>query len=270
MRRLDSAGAESSRGYGCHIDAFYGDADIAAVARLVADDARSRILTTLADGRALPASLLASEAGIARSTASEHLAKLVGAGLVTVHPQGRHRYFRLSGPEVASLLESLARFAPPREVRSLRESTRADALRRARSCYDHLAGRLGVRIFAALIEDGAVTGGDGVHRLDTGGDDRLSAPGRDVAYRLTPHGAERLARLGVATPKPAADGTVPLRYCVDWTEQRHHLSGVVGRALLDHLLASAWVERDGSPRALRLTDAGRRALRKQFGARVLG
>jgi DNA-binding transcriptional ArsR family regulator len=269
LRGVDSAGAESSWGYGWHIAAFYGDADIALVARVVADDARSRILTTLADGRALPASLLASEAGVARSTASEHLAKLVDAGLVTVHPQGRHRYFRLSGPDVASLLESLARFAPAREVRSLKESTRAEALRRARSCYDHLAGRLGVRIFAALIEDGGVTGGDGVHRLDTDGDDRLSAPGRDVAYRLTPRGAERLERLGVATPKPAADGIVPLRYCVDWTEQRHHLSGVVGRALLDHLFAKAWVERDGSPRALRVTDAGRRALRKQFGADVL-
>jgi hypothetical protein len=182
---------------------------------------------------------------------------------------GRHRYFRLNGPEVASLLESLARLAPLREVRSLKQSTRAEGLRRARSCYDHLAGRLGVRIFGALIDDRAVTGGDGIHRLDTDGADRLSAPGRDAAYRLTPRGVERLARLGVATPRPAADGTVPLRYCVGWTEQRHHLSGAVGRKLLEHMLAVAWVEREGAPRALRITDAGRRALRKEFGAAVL-
>jgi DNA-binding transcriptional ArsR family regulator len=269
LQEIGSVTAETSRRYGSAIETFYGDADIAAVARVVADDARSRILMTLADGRALPASLLASEAGIARSTASEHLGKLVDAGLITVHPQGRHRYFRLKGPEVASLLESLSRLAPPREVRSLKEGTRADALRRARSCYDHLAGRLGVRVFAALIDDGAVVGGDGVHRLETDGADRLSAPGRDVAYRLTPNGVKRLQRLGVATPTPAADGTVPLRYCVDWTEQRHHMSGVVGSHLLAHLLTTAWLERDGQTRAIRVTDAGRRGLRRHFGAAVL-
>jgi DNA-binding transcriptional ArsR family regulator len=250
------------------VNAFYGDADIAAVASLLADGTRARILTTLVDGRALPASLLASEAGIAASTASEHLGKLVDAGLVSVHPQGRHRYYRLAGPEVASVLESLARIAPPMEVRSLKEGTRAEALRRARSCYDHLAGRLGVRVFAALIDDAGVTGGDGVHRLDTDGDDRLSAPGRDVNYELTARGAERLARIGVPLP-PARDGSIALRYCVDWTEQRHHMSGVVGRNLLTHLLERAWVERDAKIRALRITDAGRRGLRKQFGAAVL-
>jgi DNA-binding transcriptional ArsR family regulator len=257
-----------SRSYGGCVDAFYGDADISAVAGLLADPARSRILMTLGDGRALPASLLASEAGIAPSTASEHLRKLVDAGLVSVHPQGRHRYFRLA-PEVAPVLESLARIAPPLEVRSLKEGTRAEALRRARSCYDHLAGRLGVRVFAALIDGGEVTGGDGVHRLDTGGDDRLSAPGRDVNYELTPKGGERLARLGVAMPRPGRGASIPLRYCVDWTEQRHHLSGVVGRNLLARLVELAWVERDGATRALRITDPGERALRKEFGAAVL-
>jgi DNA-binding transcriptional ArsR family regulator len=214
-----------------------GDADIAKVAGLLADDARSRILMTLGDGRALPASLLAAEARVAPSTASEHLRKLVEGGLVTVHPQGRHRYFRLAGPEVASALEALARIAPPMEVNSLREATRAEALRRARSCYDHLAGRLGVRVFAALIDDGGITGGDGIHRLDSDGHDRLSAPGRDV---------------------------------VDWTEQRHHVSGVVGRNLLACLVEQAWLERDPKSRALRTTDAGERRLKKAFGAGVLG
>ena len=223
----------------------------------------------LVDGRALPASMLASEAGVAASTASEHLRKLVDAGFVTVHPQGRHRYFRLAGPEVASLVEALARVAPRREVRSLKEGTRAEALRRARSCYDHLAGRLGVRVFAALIDDGSIVGGDGVHRLDGDGDDRLSAPGRDVAYRLTPDGVDRLARLGIDAPRADGDGYVSLRYCVDWTEQRHHVSGVVGRALFMRMLELAWLERDGRTRVVRVTEPGRRALRDAFGPAVL-
>ena len=247
---------------------FYGDADIAFVAGLLADHARARILTTLVDGRALPASLLASEAGVAASTASEHLGKLVDAGLVTVHPQGRHRYYRLAGPQIASVLESLAQIAPPLEIKSLKQGTRAEALRRARRCYDHLAGRLGVRVFAALIDDGAVTGGDGIHRLETGGDDRLSAPGRDVNYELTPKGSKRLARIGVVLPEPA-NGGIPLRYRVDWTEQRHHMSGVVGRNLLARLTELAWLERDGTTRAVRITDGGRMGLRKLFGAAVL-
>src|SRR5262245_32571307 len=167
-----------------------GDPDIAALASLLSDRTRARMLTVLVDGRALPASLLASEAGVAASTASEHLRKLVDAGLVTVHPQGRHRYFRLRDAEVASLIESLSRLAPPTEVRSLRQRNRLALLRRARTCYDHLAGQLGVSIFGCLLERGAITGGDGMHRVDSAGEDRFSAPGRDVAYRLTPPGRE--------------------------------------------------------------------------------
>jgi DNA-binding transcriptional ArsR family regulator len=251
------------------MEAHYGDADIASVAALLADDARSRIVMALADGRALPASMLSSEAGVAASTASEHLRKLTEAGFVTVHPQGRHRYFQLAGPDVAALVESLARIAPRREVRSLKEGTRAQALRRARSCYDHLAGRLGVGVFAALIDDGSVAGGDGIHRLEGDGDDRLSAPGADIAYRLTPGGVRRLERLGVEVPAAEVDGCVALRYCVDWTEQRHHMSGVVGRRLFAHLLDSAWIERDKRTRVVRVTQPGERGLKKAFGAAAL-
>ena len=251
------------------MDAHYGDADIAAVASVLADRTRARIAMTLADGRALPASLLAEEAGIAASTASEHLRKLVDAGLVKVHPQGRHRYFRLAGPEVGALIESLARLAPALEVRSLKEGTRARALRDARTCYDHLAGRLGVNVFASLIDGGAVTGGDGIHRLDDDGDDRLSAPGRDVQYRLTPDGTALLERLGMELPRTAAGEALALRYCVDWTEQRHHLSGAVGRALLSRLIDRGWLERDRHTRAVRVVGGGRRGLRATFGASVL-
>jgi DNA-binding transcriptional ArsR family regulator len=259
-----SAWTETSRSYRGTV-AVEVDADIAALASLLSDPARSRILLALVDGRALPASLLAAEAGVAASTASEHLRRLAGAGLVTVHPQGRHRYFRLRDAEVASLIESMARLAPAAQVRSLKQSNRLELLRRGRTCYDHLAGQVGVAVFGRLLERGAITGGDGVHHIDGAGDDRLSAPGRDYAYRLTAAGRELLLELGVALPAPATDGATALRYCVDWTEQRHHLSGAVGRALTTRLFELGWIERNGVGRAVSVSEPGRRGLRRVFG-----
>jgi DNA-binding transcriptional ArsR family regulator len=246
-----------------------GDVDIAAVAALIADTARARILLALSDGRALPASLLAAEAGVAASTASEHLRKLADAGLVSVHPQGRHRYFRLGGPAVAEAVESLCRLAPATEIRSLREGTRAHALRQARTCYDHLAGRLGVGVFASLLEAGAITGGDGLHRVESRGSDRLAASGSDVSYTLTERGQTMLGRIGVALPRPAEDGRIALRYCVDWSEQRHHLSGVVGRTLCQRLFQLGWLTRHDRGRAVRITEAGSRGIARAFGATAL-
>ncbi|MHB8313998.1 MAG: ArsR/SmtB family transcription factor, partial [Candidatus Dormibacteria bacterium] len=136
--------------------AVQGDADIASVAALMGEPARAAVLIALADGRALAASTLAAEAGVAPSTLSGHLARLVEGGLVTIEPSGRHRYVRLSGPQVADAIEALARISPTRPVRSLRQATHADAIRRARTCYDHVAGRLGVAICDALVETGAL------------------------------------------------------------------------------------------------------------------
>jgi DNA-binding transcriptional ArsR family regulator len=136
-----------------------GDADIAAVASLLADPARCKVMLALDDGRALPASVLADEAGISRPTASSHLGKLTDAGLLSVEKHGRHRYYRLGGPEVGELLEQLVRLAPPRQVKSLREGTRAAKLRSARTCYDHFAGRLGVQIMGSLLDRGVLVGG---------------------------------------------------------------------------------------------------------------
>jgi DNA-binding transcriptional ArsR family regulator len=236
-----------------------GDADVAALAAAIGEPARAKILLTLTDGRALPASVLAGEAGVAPSTASSHLASLLDAGLITCHPQGRHRYYSLAGPQVGELLEMLARLSPPAPVRSLREGTRAAALRTARTCYDHLAGRLGVEIFGRLIAHGDVVGGDGCHHLERAVHDRFSAEGHDLSYRLTGSGRARLVELGVRLPA-GADSAVPLRYCVDWTEQRHHLSGVVGRALAGRLLDLGWLRRAPRGRAVHLTDAGRTGL----------
>jgi DNA-binding transcriptional ArsR family regulator len=236
-----------------------GDADIAALGAVLSERARSRILLALGDGRALPATVLAAEAGVAASTASGHLARLVDAGLLDVTVQGRHRYYRLAGPNVGELIEMLARLAPAAPVRSLREDTRAHAVRAARTCYDHVAGRLGVAIMQSLIADGSVTGGDGFHDIDRARTDRLSARGRDLDYRLSDAGAARLGRLGIDV-----GGTRALRYCVDWSEQAHHLSGAVGRALAARLLDLEWVKRADRSRALLVTPQGREGFQAEF------
>ena len=238
-----------------------GDLDIAAAARLLAEPARARVLLALMDRRALPASVLAGEAGVAPSTASEHLAKLVDAGFLTVERHGRHRYFRIAGPPVADVIEALGAVAPAAPVRSLREGTRANALREARTCYDHLAGRLGTALMGAMIDRGALTGGDGRFDPDAAREDRLSAPGHDIAYELTDRGAAMLREhLGLE-----AGGGAPLRYCVDWSEQRHHLAGRLGAALADRMFELGWIRRTRVPRAVRVTDAGRDGLRAAFG-----
>lgn len=242
-----------------------GDADLAAVAALIAEPARARMLLALGDGRALPASTLAAEAGVAASTASSHLARLVDGGLLTVTPNGRHRYYRLAGPHVGRLIETLAGLAPAQPVRSLRDGTRAQALRTGRTCYDHLAGRLGVDLFAGLLARGYVVGGDGRHHPDEATADRFAAPGHDIDYRLTPSGRDHLAGLGVQLPAPGRDGTNALRYCVDWTEQRHHLAGAVGRAIAGQLLADGWLTRPPARRTVRVTDRGRAELARHFG-----
>ena len=239
---------------------MHGDADLAALGSVLAEPARARMLLALGDGRALAASVLASEAGVAPSTASGHLSRLVDAGLLDVLPQGRHRYYRLAGPQVGDLLEVLSRIAPAAPVRSLREGTRAEALRSARTCYDHLAGRLGVAVFGALLDAGHVTGGDGRHDPLAAVDDRLSAQGRDIDYRLTPSGRSSLSALRVELPRSDA-----LRYCVDWSEQRHHLSGAAGRALAGRLLELRWIRRADAGRAVFVTDLGRRELPTALG-----
>jgi DNA-binding transcriptional ArsR family regulator len=232
-----------------------GDADIATIAAVLADPSRDRMLMALGDGRALPASVLADEAGVAASTASEHLRRLVDSGLVSVERHGRHRYFRLAGPEVGELLEALARVAPPAPVRSLREGTRAEAIRSARTCYDHLAGKLGTDLFAALLERGVLEGGDGVFDPERARKDRLSSPGWDVEYRLADPGP--LEELGVELPT----GRRPLiRYCIDWSEQRHHLGGALGAAIANRFFELGWIKRAKGTRAVHVTTEGEERL----------
>jgi DNA-binding transcriptional ArsR family regulator len=211
------------------------NADLASVGALLAEPARAKVLLALGDGRSLPASMLASEAGVSPSTASHHLTRLVDGGLLAVASRGRHRYYALAGPQVAELIEAVARVAPAEPVTSLRAGTRAHALRYARHCYDHLAGRLGIAVAERLV----------VLRNDT--------------LEVTEAGARRLAAIGVDV-----DAGENARACLDWTEQRHHVAGQLGRRLLERLLALDWLQRTASARALQLTDAGRAGLQAQL------
>jgi DNA-binding transcriptional ArsR family regulator len=223
-----------------------GDADIAAGAALLADPARAAMLDALMDGSSRPASELASAAGIARSTASFHLKQLVEAGLLTVHAHGRYRSFRLTGPEVARAIEAVSLISPPRPVRSLRQANKGDALRLARTCYDHLAGVVGVAITDRLLSEAWLL------------------PAGDAAYELSPAGAERLGALGVALPDPRVRRAFA-RPCLDWTERRPHLAGAVGAALATALVDRGWLRRRTDSRALDLTSAGRAGLRTELG-----
>lgn len=223
-----------------------GDSNLAAVGALLAEPARAKVLLALVDGRALTASVLAAEAGVAASTASHYLARLLEAGLISVVSRGRHRYFRLAGPQVAELIEAVARIAPPQPITSLRQGTRAHAVRYARRCYDHLAGRLGVAVADALQEQGMVVVGNG-----------------SAGYIVTDDGAKSLVNLGIE----ARSGEVA-RCCLDWTEQRNHIAGALGRALMSRLLELGWLARESRTRALRLTDAGQTNLPLRLGVRL--
>ena len=204
---------------------------LAEVAAVLADPSRATMCLALLDGRAWTVGELGAAAGIAPSTASEHVAVLVEAGFVASVRQGRHRYVRIEDPRVAELVERLAEHAETRPPTGLRASLRARRLATARTCYDHLAGALGVALRDGMIATGAVDTSSGL--------------------ALTEHGARTLAELGVDT---APAGRRPLlRDCLDWTERREHLGGALPAALLRHALSAGWL-RDSHHRALAITD----------------
>ncbi|OZD10289.1 transcriptional regulator [Rhodococcus sp. 06-235-1A] len=246
----------------------YGDADVASVAALIADPARGRILMALADGRALPAGVLAAESGVSAQSVSGHLKKLVAGNLLRVTATGRHRYYSLAGPEIAAALESLALIAEPYEITSLRQGTRANALRRGRTCYDHIAGKLGVTITEALLESQALVRTDGradAGRADT---DPLSAgSGDDCPYELGPRAHDVFAAIGVDidAARDSRSRRPLLRACVDWTEQRHHIAGSLGAEICRTLVNAEWISRTPRERAVSLTPRGHRALEARLG-----
>jgi DNA-binding transcriptional ArsR family regulator len=244
-------------------DLTEGEAAFGLPAELIGHPARSAMLLALLDGRALPMSMLASEAGVAASTASEHLAKLTQGGLLRVRREGRRRYYELASAQVADALEALSKLAPRQPVRSLRADTRARALRLARTCYDHLAGHLGVAVMQSLLTSNVLIGGNGEHSRTAPGSDRLATPGRDVDYWLTPDGRRLLDDFGVRVQRTRR----PLvGYCVDWTEQRHHLAGSLGAALLKRFQELGWLSCDtrAGRRELTITPDGERGFAESF------
>ncbi|GAA4782894.1 winged helix-turn-helix domain-containing protein [Streptomyces ziwulingensis] len=222
-----------------------GAAGLARLAGLIADETRAVCLLALLDGRAWTAGELARHAGVAASTVSEHLGKLVAGGLLAEERQGRHRYVRLADARVAHLVEDLTAQVVPGAPRpaSLAAAGTRSAMARGRTCYDHLAGRLGIAVTDALTARGLL-------RQDTG-------------FALTDAG---LAWFDTAGIPLARTGRRPLaRACLDWTERRPHLAGVAGAALCRHALDAGWCVRVGSARAVRVTAAGRRALSESLG-----
>jgi DNA-binding transcriptional ArsR family regulator len=220
------------------------EANIALPAALIGDPVRAAMLSALCDGRAQPASALAYAARVSPQSASNHLAKLLEGGLLSVEREGRHRYYRLATPAVAAAIESLACLAPA--IRSLDAplTSKGRSLRFGRSCYDHLAGRLGVAITARCEARGYLAAADDGSKR----------------YLVTPAGRQWFEEIGIDVDAlgPTAKGLA--RRCLDWTERRHHLAGPLGVALLSRLVELGWVRRNGASRAVSITPRGETGL----------
>jgi len=219
--------------------------NIVGIAALVGDHARAEVLTALLADRALTATELADVANVTKQTISAHLAKLVDAGLVAVESQGRHRYFRLADPDVAHLLESLMGVAFRTGAVRARASPREPALRKARVCYDHLAGEIGVSIFESLLRKRALV--QGIDGLE------LTAAGKRLFHNL------RIDTDALASQKRAF-----CRACLDWSERRHHLAGALGAALFARIVELGWAKRARDSRVVVLTSSGEQTLREML------
>jgi DNA-binding transcriptional ArsR family regulator len=222
---------------------------IAGTAALIGDPARANMLTALANGTALTATELAMEAGVTKQTASSHLAKLHDGGLLRIERQGRHRYYALADDDVARLLEVLMGVAERRPTR-VRTGPKEPALRRARVCYDHLAGDLGVALYDALLER-----------------DFIAAKGGELSP--TRKGEETLRKLGIDVSSLEASSRPLCRPCLDWSVRRHHLAGGLGAALLERFFDLAWARRKRGTRIVEFTPPGEATFRKTFGIDTL-
>ncbi|WP_407696979.1 ArsR/SmtB family transcription factor [Streptomyces dysideae] len=222
---------------------------LARLASLLADETRAACLLALLDGRAWTAGELARHAGVAASTLSEHLGKLVAGGLLAEERQGRHRYVRLADARVAQLVEDLAAQVSPGAVvrpRNLRAANAGSAMARGRTCYDHLAGRLGIALTDAMTVRGLLV--------------------QDTGFALTDAGLGWFDAVGIRLERTGRRALA--RGCLDWTERRPHLAGVAGAALCRHVLEVGWCVRVGSERAVKVTEVGERALWELLGVEL--
>jgi DNA-binding transcriptional ArsR family regulator len=221
--------------------------NLARLAGLLADDTRAAMCLALLDGRAWTAGELARHTGVAPSTATEHLHKLIDAGLLTEQRPGRHRYVRLAGPEAADLVETLsAQAGPAPPVRSLRAANVSAVMAAGRTCYDHLAGKLGVAVTDAMTRR---------HLLD-----------QSNGFALTDDGVKWFdSALGVDLDALRGSRRPVARSCVDWTERRPHLAGLAGAQICARALDRGWLTRVSGTRAVRVTAAGQAALRDLLG-----
>jgi DNA-binding transcriptional ArsR family regulator len=213
---------------------------VAEVAALLGDESRAEMLLAMLDGGCWTVSELADKASVGRAAASEHVARLAQGGLVETQTKGRHKYVRLAGPHVAELLERLGGFGEPAAPSSLSAVRERGRLAAARTCYDHLAGRLGVAVHDAMLEAGLLR--------------------RRGGLVVTPSGRDWLFERGIDLAELERSRRPLLRECVDLTERRPHLSGALGASLCSAFLDSDWVRRPDRTRALLLTPVGERAL----------
>lgn len=223
--------------------------NVAQIASLVSDPSRAAMLTVLMDGRFHAAGELAYMAGIQPQTASFHLAKMVQADVVAVEKQGRHRYYGITNQDVAQVMESLLSIAPPAEIRSLRQSAEDQALRYARTCYDHLAGSLGVQLTHTLLSTGVLCE-------------------QQEGFALTEHGEKVMADLNIDVIRARKKRRSFSHKCLDWSERRHHLAGALGKAMLERLLELDWVRRHPSSRAITVTSEGERGFQEMFALNI--
>lgn len=217
---------------------------IAPIAALAGDPARANMLSALIGGKALTAGELAREAGVTAQTASSHLAKLAEGGLIAGIRQGRHRYFRLAGSDVAEMLEKMMGVAERAGHTRMRTGPNAPELRKARICYDHLAGEMGVALFDNLV--GA----------------RFVASGDDA--RLTKRGAEFARGFGIDLDALTRERRPLCKPCLDWSMRRHHLAGALGAAMLARFYALQWARRDRASRVVHFSPQGERGFQRMF------
>jgi len=229
---------------------MFDNATLAEIGALVGDPGRANMLAALLDGRALTAKELAAFAGVAPQTASGHLSKLVATGLIVMRRQGRHRYHSLASPEVAGMLESMRQMAStrtgPHAARPVRVGPREAALRAARTCYDHLAGRLAVDVADAMASRGLV-------EIDREGG------------IVTQEGKAFLQDFGIDLATASPSRRLFCRVCLDWSERRLHLAGAVGAAMMRRCFELGWVRRPDGTRALAVTTGGEDGFRRVFG-----